>query len=153
MCTPFPSFDTAKNMLYWDCKQEKLQRSVMAAINDVVLIYMEDSPVSFARVENIQPDHKKDWFQITLLLLQIPLQEASWILKDNYINGDEFHMNGKKMRIETVKNPKNTQEVLPDMKPVSQKQEQDPSETGQQASGKIISFSDLQKKNHDQDPG
>ncbi len=125
----------------------------MATINDVVLIYLEDSPVSFARVESIQPDHKKDWFQITLLLLQIPLQEATWILKDNYINGEEFHMNGKKMRMETVKNPKNTHDISSDMKPVPQKQEQAPSETKKQASGRIISFADLKKKSHDQDPG
>lgn len=125
----------------------------MAAINDVVLIYLEDSPVSYARVENIQPDPKKDWFQITLLLLQIPLQEVTWILKDDYINGEAFHMNGKKMRIEVVKNPKNAHDVLSDKKPVPQKQEQKSSETEKQASGRIISFSDLKKKNHDQDPG
>ena len=122
----------------------------MATINDVVLIYLENSPVSFARVESVQPDHKKDWFQITLLLLQIPLQEVTWILKDNYINGEEFQMNGKKMRIETVKNPKNAHDFPSDIKPVPQNQK--PSETGNQASGQIISFSDL-KKNHDQDPG
>ena len=28
----------------------------MAAINDVVLVYLEDTPVSFARVEDITPD-------------------------------------------------------------------------------------------------
>ena len=125
----------------------------MAAINDVVLIYLEDSPVSYARVENIQPDPKKDWFQITLLLLQIPLQEVTWILKDDYINGETFHMNGKKMRIETVKNPKNAHDVSSDKNPVPQKQEQKSSETENQASGRIISFSDRKKKNHDQDPG
>ncbi len=127
----------------------------MATINDVVLIYLENSPVSFARVESIQPDHKKDWFQITLLLLQIPLQEATWILKDNYINGEEFQMNGKKMRIETVKNPKNTHGVPSDMKSDMKTvpPQNEPSETGNKASGQIISFSDLKKKNHDQDPG
>lgn len=125
----------------------------MAKINDVVLIYLENSPVSFARVESIQPDQKKDWFQITLLLLQIPLQEATWILKDDYINGEEFQMNGKKMRLETVKNPNNAHGASSDMAPVPQNPEQEPSETGKRPSGRIISFADLKKKNHDQDPG
>ncbi len=127
----------------------------MAAINDVVLIYLEDSPVSFARVENILPDHKKDWFQIKLLMLQIPLQVVTWILKDIYINGEEFQMNGKKMRLEPIKAPaeepavfnggkKNTQEhPLPDADTPKQNREK----------GKIISFADLKKKNHGQDPG
>ena len=45
----------------------------MATINDIVLIHLEDSPVSFARVESILPDPKQDWYQIKLLMLQIPL--------------------------------------------------------------------------------
>ncbi len=44
----------------------------MTAVNDIVLIFLEDKPVSFARVESIFPDHKKDWFQIKLLMLQVP---------------------------------------------------------------------------------
>ena len=74
----------------------------MAKVFDVVLIYLEDSPVSFARVESILPDAKKDWYHIKLLMLKIPLQAVTWILKDGYINGQEFHMNGKKMKIEKV---------------------------------------------------
>ena len=77
----------------------------MATIKDIVLIHLEDSPVSFARVESILPDPKQDWYQIKLLMLQIPLQVVTWILKDVYINGDEFHMNGKKMRLQTVECP------------------------------------------------
>jgi len=74
----------------------------MATINDIVLIHLEDDPIFFARIEDIQPDHKKDWFQIKLLMLQIPLQTVTWILKDAYINGDDFFMGGKKMRLEPV---------------------------------------------------
>ena len=71
----------------------------MADINDVVLLYLEDTPVSFARIESILPDAKKDWFHIRLLMLQIPWQVVSWLLKNDYINGHEFFMNGKKMRL------------------------------------------------------
>jgi hypothetical protein len=77
----------------------------MATENDIVLIYFEDQPFTFARVEEILPDSKKDWYHIKLLLLQIPLQTVTWILKDAYINGDEFTMGGKRMRMEKVVAP------------------------------------------------
>ena len=77
----------------------------MAAENDLVLIYLEDEPLAFARIESILPDSKKDWYHVRLLLLQIPLQVATWILKDVYITGSEFTMNGKRMRLEKVESP------------------------------------------------
>ena len=75
----------------------------MAREGDVVLIYHEDNPTVFARVEDIRPDMKKDWYHITLLLLTIPTQTVTWILKDAYIEGEEFTMGGKPMRLEAVK--------------------------------------------------
>jgi hypothetical protein len=86
----------------------KPHEETMTTANDVVLIYIEDTPVSFARVETILPDVKKNWYDITLLMLQIPLQAVTWILKDDYINGQEFHMNGKKMKLEKVESPVDT---------------------------------------------
>ncbi len=78
----------------------------MAAENDIVLIYIEHHPRIFARIEKIVPDTKKDWYHVTLLLLQVPLETVTWILKDLYINGDEFTMNGNPMRLEKVVAPR-----------------------------------------------
>jgi len=75
----------------------------MAREGDVVLIYHEDNPTVFARVEDIRPDMKKDWYHITMLLLTIPTQTVTWILKDVYIQGETFTMGGKSMRLEAVK--------------------------------------------------
>jgi hypothetical protein len=124
----------------------------MATVNDVILIYLEDAPISFARVENIAPDRKKDWFRITLLMLQIPLQTVTWILRDSYINGDEFQMNGKRMRLETVTAPRE-EPAFSGGKKISPKKQDPPQkpEPGQ-ATANIISFADLKKKNHDPDP-
>lgn len=80
----------------------------MAEENDVVLIYYEDQPITFARIENISPDIKKDWYHVKLLVLQVPLQVVTWILRDIYINGQEFNMDGKKMRLERVVCPEDT---------------------------------------------
>lgn len=77
----------------------------MTLENDLVLIYHDGKPMVFARVESIVADHKKDWFQIRLLILSVPPQEVTWILKEDYINGAEFTMDGQKMRLEKVAAP------------------------------------------------
>jgi len=130
-------------------KKKQVNGVIMATINDVVLIHLEDAPVSFARVESILPDAKKDWYHVKFLMLQIPLQVVTWILKDDYINGDDFHMNGKKMRITKVESPveelslsKST--TLSDKKPSKNIGSQENKQ------GKIIAFPDL-KKNHEPD--
>jgi len=78
----------------------------MTAENDIVLIYFEDKPLVFARIEEIKPDIKKNWRHVRLLLLQLPVQSVTWILKDAYIDGQEYTMNGKRMRLEKVVAPK-----------------------------------------------
>lgn len=77
----------------------------MSGQGDLVLIYHQDRPAAFARIESVQPDIKRGWYHVTLLLLTIPTQTVTWILKDSYINGDPFTMGGKTMRLEEVKKP------------------------------------------------
>lgn len=113
----------------------------MAVVNDIVLIYLEDTPVSFAKVESILPDTKKEWFHIKLLMLQIPLQVVTWILKQEYINGETFSMNDKKMRIEKVETPAEdislSHPANPDKKNAKKK-----SVSSKKQDAKIISFPD-----------
>ena len=75
----------------------------MPGENDVVLIYFEDKPAVFARLESIEPDSKKNWYHVTMLLLTIPMQTVTWILRDAYIDGAPFTMGGKSVRLEEVK--------------------------------------------------
>jgi len=70
---------------------------------DVVLIYYQEKPSVYARIEAIEPDAKKDWYQVTLLILTIPAQTATWILREEYISGATFTMSGQPMRLEGVK--------------------------------------------------
>ncbi|MFH2092530.1 MAG: hypothetical protein ABIJ31_09220 [Pseudomonadota bacterium] len=127
----------------------------MATINDIVLIYLEASPVCFARIESILPDAKKGWYQIKLLMLQIPLQVVTWILKEEYLNGDEFFMNGKQMNLKKVECPieafaSSTPTSLPEKKStkeVTKKTGSAPHNTDEaQHTGKIISFPGLKNK-------
>ncbi len=69
---------------------------------DLVLVYYRDEPGVYARIERIEPDIKKDWYQVTLLLLTIPYQIITWILREEYINGQVFTMGGNSMRIEKI---------------------------------------------------
>ena len=110
----------------------------MATINDVVLIYFEDNPLIFARIEDISPDVKKDWYLVKLLILQVPLQVVTWILKEAYINGDEFTMNEKRMRLEKVECPED--QSIEDITDGSSKT------INVNKDANVISFSDLKKK-------
>jgi hypothetical protein len=103
----------------------------MARENDVVLIVMEDQPLAFARIEAITPDHKPGWYHTKLLLLQLPLQPVTWILRDAYIDGKSFTMGGKRVRLEPVVCPAEPQEEAP----------QEPEKTEKAAdNGKVISL-------------
>lgn len=117
----------------------------MTTTNDVVLIYFEDQPFSFARVEDIMPDIKKDWYHIKLLLLKIPLETVTWILKDVYINGDEFTMGGNRMRIEKIVAPDDMDEDDFVDEDLLKTQEPDTSEK-RKDSGKVVSLSDRKPK-------
>jgi hypothetical protein len=70
---------------------------------DLVLVYYQETPTVYARIESIEPDMKKDWYQVGLLLLTIPAQTVTWILREEYINGTSFTMGGQSMRLEEVK--------------------------------------------------
>ncbi len=77
----------------------------MTREGDLVLVYMDGKAAFFARIEAIESDPKPEWFQVTMLVLQVPLATITWILRDPYINGTEFTMGGHPMRLEKVVSP------------------------------------------------
>ncbi len=114
----------------------------MAQINDIILIYFEEQPMTFARIEDISPDVKKDWYQVRLLLLQIPLQTVTWILRDVYIGGEPFTMGGKAMRLEKVVAPA---EEIPEAPEEIEKQKK-AKNTPKTDGAKVLSFTDLKPR-------
>ena len=120
----------------------------MASETDVVLIYFEDTPLFFARIEQIVPDHKPDWYHVKLLVLQMPLQVITWILRDIYINGETFTMEGKRMRMEQVVCPEEQQpeEQQPKELKKDVSAEKNRSVSEKTGAATVISFSDLKKK-------
>ena len=110
----------------------------MAAENDIVLIYFEENPLVFARIENILPDAKPNWYHVTFLLLQVPPQVVTWILRDVYINGETFTMDGKQMRLELVEPPE----------PEAELSREDPSlekDPKSETKGSVISLKDFKR--------
>ena len=113
----------------------------MTTENDLVLIHIEDQPLTYARIESILADHKPDWYHVKLLMLQVPLQVVTWILKDVYIAGEEFTMGGKRMRIERVVDPDRADH------PESDSDESANRETAPESKeAKVISLADLKKR-------
>jgi hypothetical protein len=104
-------------------------QELMTGPNDLVLIYLENQPVFFARIENIVPDRKPGWVRMNFLILQVPVSLGEWILLPEYIQGEEFTMGGKKVRIEKVEIPREDPEPLPP-----------------KSDGKIVSLSDRRRK-------
>jgi hypothetical protein len=86
----------------------------MATEGDVVLIYRQEQPTVYARVEHIEPDIKRDWYHITLLLLSVPAQPVTWILRSSYIEGETFTMGGVPMRLELVKKTPTREKAPPE---------------------------------------
>lgn len=119
---------------------------------DVVLVYMDNAPAFFARVEQITPDIKPDWFHIRLLVLQVPLLLVTWILREGYFNGDEFTMGGHPMRIEQVIAP--TEEQLAsaedsDRRKMEKKEPPKPTLVEAKKESNVISMIDRRKKDQE----
>ena len=81
----------------------------MSTEGSVVLISYKDEPAMYARIENIEPDIKRGWYHVTFLLLTIPTQSVTWILREEYINGASFTMGGVPMTIKQVEKTRNAQ--------------------------------------------
>jgi hypothetical protein len=113
----------------------------VATEKDLVLIYFEDNPLSFARIEGISANSKPDWYHVTLLMLQVPTRLVTWILRDIYIAGSEFTMNGKRMRLEKVVVPDIQKDL--DFNGEGKETEAPANPTGK---AKVISLKDINKK-------
>lgn len=78
----------------------------MTDIGDIILVYVEEEPVFYARVEDIAADIKKDWYQVSLRILMPEAADCiTWILRDTYIQGAEFTMQGERIRLEKLPPP------------------------------------------------
>lgn len=121
----------------------------MTQEGDLVLVHMQENPAFFARVESITPDVKPEWFQVKMLVLQVPLAVVTWILRRPYIDGDEFTMQGTPIRMVKVVSPEEEQKTEPPSleeapKPKRRTRKKTSEETAEK--GKVVSLFDRKKK-------
>lgn len=114
----------------------------MAAINDIVLVHVDNKPGFYARIEDISPDVKPGWWQVRLLVLTFPLQVFTWILDEFQLEYAPFTMGGTPIRLEPVVSP---------MEEERQQQEQQELEERKRlrqegGSSKVVSLADRRKK-------
>ena len=114
----------------------------MAAINDIVLVHVDNKPGFYARVEDISPDVKPGWWQVRLLVLTFPLQVFTWILDEFQLEYAPFTMGGTPIRLEPVVSP---------LEEEHQQQEQQELEERKRlrqegGSSKVVSLADRRKK-------
>jgi hypothetical protein len=108
---------------------------------------MEGKPAFFARVEDISPDVKPEWYQIKLLVLQVPLMVITWILRRAYIDGDEFTMGGRPVRVVKVISPEEVEETVESQsKELMATKEPSREATESSGKGKVVSLMDRRKK-------
>jgi hypothetical protein len=74
----------------------------MTTINDLVLVHLDRQPAFYARINDINPDVKRGWYQVELLVLSLPPQTLVWILEDAHIQGEEFTMGERPVQIEII---------------------------------------------------
>ena len=108
---------------------------------DIVLIYRKKEPVAYARVEEILADIKPGWWQIRLLVLHPPAQEATWILREEYIDGGDFTMGGEPVRLERLAPPQPAEPVVEEPEPLAD--DPTPEDKG---GGKVVSLSRRRNK-------
>jgi hypothetical protein len=130
----------------------------MTGIGDVVLVYIEDKPAFFARIEDIETDVKPDWYHVKMLVLQIPLMVISWILRRVYIDGEEFRMGGRPVRLTRVVTPNDEPSeeeedaaASPGKPPASAGESEEaspPPPPEGHAKAKVLSLAERRKKNH-----
>jgi len=114
----------------------------MAAINDIVLVHVDNKPGFYARVEDISPDVKPGWWQVRLLVLTFPLQVFTWILDEFQLDYAPFTMGGTPIRLEPVVSPLEEEHQQQEQQELEERKRQ----RQEGGSSKVVSLADRRKK-------
>jgi hypothetical protein len=114
----------------------------MAAINDIVLVHVDNKPGFYARVEDISPDVKPGWWQVRLLVLTFPLQVFTWILDEFQLEYAHFTMGGTPIRLEPVVSPLEEERLQQEQQELEERKRQRQDGVG----SKVVSLADHRKK-------
>jgi hypothetical protein len=90
--------------------KRKFEKNTTIIEGDLALVLVENKPAFFARVERIDADRKVGWWQVKLLILNLPLKVVTWVLDDEQIRGADFTMGGVPVRLEKIIAPPDERE-------------------------------------------
>ena len=113
---------------------------------DLVLIHHRGEPMVYARIEEITADVKPGWWEVRLILLQVPSKEVTWILRDEYIDGGEFTMGGEPVILKPV--PPSAPPPAPSPGPAREEEDSqsEPAASGGGKGDKVVSLSQRRRK-------
>lgn len=117
--------------------KRKSEKNTTILPGDLALVHVENKPAFFARVEGIDPDHKRNWWRVRLLVLNLPLKIVTWILDNDQIRGAEFAMGGVPVRLEKIIAPKEEPAKI-DLQPQVRSAKRQSTEKGKPA--RILAF-------------
>jgi hypothetical protein len=109
--------------------------------SDLVLVHVDEKPGFYARIEEINPDPKRGWWQVHLLVLTFPLQIFTWILDEQQLDEAPFTMGGTPLRLEKLVSPL-AKPSPAEEEPVSPSKNERPADAGQ----KVVSLAARRKK-------
>jgi len=119
-------------------------------VNDLILVYIEENPAFFGRIEDITPDIKPGWWHVHIMVLSIPPRMISWILEDAQIQGKGFTMGGIPIRLEKVPSPYKEEEKNKEQEgkviSLGERQEED-----KEQEGKVISLGERQEEDKEEE--
>jgi len=115
-------------------------------VNDIVLIYVDNKPGFYARIDEISPDVKPGWWQVQLLVFTFPLQTFSWILDEYQLEGADFTMSGTPIRLEPVVSPIHEERRVKEEENEAPRKEQLDRLRQESTGSKVVSLADRRKK-------
>lgn len=74
----------------------------MLTVNDLVMVYLDRKASFYARVNEINPDVKRGWYQVEFLVLSLPSRTVVWLISDHHLRGEEFTMGGRPVQLVVV---------------------------------------------------
>jgi hypothetical protein len=70
--------------------------------SEVVLIHLNGDPAYFARVDSIEADLNDGWWKLEFLLLTMPVERITWVIREEHMAGAQFMIGDTLIRIEQV---------------------------------------------------
>jgi len=70
--------------------------------SEVLMVYFQQQPSFFMRVERVDADLKKGWWRLHFITLTIPIEAVTWILDEVQMRDEGFTMDGQPVRLERV---------------------------------------------------